>query len=270
MSDYVIEYSLRFRSEGLLSGSRSCNLLISAYIQNRDFDSAYDVLNFINFEEDFVRNRGVRVFNDIADEKIFQNHQNEIILRERLELEREAMMNPTGNDQNSQQYYDKLGNCYEDIYHYRRMKYDVFTVGQLNQSEIFMNRAQLHQEIIHTNFIADQQSKRLSMTEEYNEFMRHNKEHLIPEFGANFHTFTSLILSPFLNIDSRNYYSKDKHVSLNNALCFTLFIYAYHCLNLSMHVCQCFILLPVFIFIYFYFYFYFYNLSTLSFDPFFA
>jgi hypothetical protein len=195
-------------------GVRASNLLIAAYIEKRDFDTAYDVMNYMNFEEDFVRNRGVRVFEDEPDEKIFQSHQNEIILRERLEIERQTVVSPRGTNQIDQRYYDKFGNCYDDIYQYRRMKYDVATVGKLNQSEILMNRAEIHQEIIHKNYLADQETKRLTMTDQYKSFMKRNKEHLMPEFGSNIHTFAPLILSPFLNIDSRNYYDRDKHVSL--------------------------------------------------------
>jgi pentatricopeptide repeat protein len=235
LADLVIEYSLRFRSEGLLSGVRACNLLMSAYIQKRDFDSAYDVMNYMNFEEDFVRNRGVRVFTDKPDENIFLSHQNEIILRERLEIERQIIMDPRGSTQIDQSYYDKFGNCYDDIYHYRRMKYDVITVGQLNQSEILMNRAEIHQEILHKNYLADEETKRLTMTEQYKAFMRHNSEERMPEFGSNIHTFTSLILSPFLNIDSRNYYDRDKHVSL---LLYTLFylVLFYHCFSFQLQI----------------------------------
>lgn len=185
-------------------------MLIASYIDIRDFARAIDVISFMNFEEDFVRNRGVRVFTDVPDERNFQDHQYDMIARERLEIER-SMANGQQRT-NDYLYYDKDGNCHEDIFAYRRLKYDVITATETVQSEIFMDRAEMHQEIINSNNARNELTRKRSISDQYVEFMKKNT-HDIPEFGLNFHTFTSLVLSPYLNIVSRGYYASDKHVS---------------------------------------------------------
>ena len=236
MYSTVVEYSLKFRNEGLLLGTRSCNLLITAYVGLRDFDSAYDVLNILESEEEYVRYRGCQTFSELPKADSFAKHAQEmLIVKEAKIIEQEKMaIGGGGKDDGEGEYYDKDGKYLEDIFAHRRKKYSVITVGVTSPKVAFANsdddnndsdngssndKSSRLNKSISERFAEERKKKRLEKKTElspltigYNEFIKNNRSP-IPHFGVNVHTFTALICNPYLNINSRNYYSPTKNVS---------------------------------------------------------
>ena len=207
----MIDYASKFKKEGLLLGSRGWNVLISAHVNNRDFDSAKAVLVNLDFEEDYVRNTGPNVFSALPSEDAFKFYVDTMV-------ERKSSQSSTHLDKGGQRglgrnsSYNSNGEFIEDIYSFRRKKYNNLVAGISNCGTEY--RSKFIRNDMNGSKTGDRDYQNPITTAfnlEFDALIRNNTV-TIPEFGVNIHTFTSLIFSPFLNIQSRNYYAPNKHV----------------------------------------------------------
>ena len=192
-------------------GSRGWNILISAHIHNRDFENAKAVLLNLHFEEDFVRNVGPKVFSDKPSEDTFKIHQESLILRK---SPLSSIHNDIGGERGMgrKSSYNSDGEFVEDIYSFRRKKYNNMIAESANRESKHhsknMNNHKSEKKVGERSY---QNPTTTAFNQEFDLLLRNNS-YQIPEFGVNLHTFTSLIFSPFLNIQSRNYYAPNKNV----------------------------------------------------------
>ena len=183
--------------------------MISAHIHNRDFESAKAVLLNLNFEEDFVRNVGPKVFSDIPCEDTFKIHEESITLRKSPQSGVQGGQRGMGRKSS----YNSDGDFVEDIFSFRRKKYNNLIVESVcrDPRNHFANSKNSRSDSKFSEK-SDQNPTTTAFNKEF-DLLLQNNDHAIPEFGVNLHTFTSLIFSPFLNIQSRNYYAPNKNVS---------------------------------------------------------
>ena len=207
----MIDYATKYRNEGLLLGSRGWNILIAAHIYNRDFESAKAVLQNLHFEEDFVRNVGPKVFSNKPSEDTFKIHEESILLRKGPQSSAHGDIGgQRGMGRKSS--YNSDGEFVEDIYSFRRKKYNNLIVERVDRElDYDSNFVNSDKGVRKMSEKINQNPTTIAFNQEYDLLLRNNR-HQIPEFGVNLHTFTSLIFSPFLNIESRNYYAPNKNV----------------------------------------------------------
>ena len=220
----MIDYATKYKSEGLLLGSRGWNILIAAHIYNRDFESAKAVLLNHHFEEDFVRNVGPKVFSDKPSEDTFKIHGESILLRKGPQSSTHGDIGGhRGMGRKSS--YNSDGEFVEDIYSFRRKKYNNSIVECVDRESNYNSKfVHIDKGVRKLSENVNQNPITIAFNQEFDLLLQNNK-HEIPEFGVNLHTFTSLIFSPFLNIESRNYFAPNKNVRF--------FSNSYHYLSLN-------------------------------------
>lgn len=222
----MIDYATKFKKEGLLLGSRGWNVLISAHVNNRDFGSAKAVLVNLDFEEDFIRNTGPKVFSALPSEDAFKFYEDAMV-------ERKSSQSSTQVDKGGQRglgrnsSYNSNGEFIEDIYSFRRKKYNNLVAENINREAEYRSKyVRNDMNSLETGERDFQNPITTAFNQEFDLLLRNNTVR-IPEFGVNLHTFTSLIFSPFLNIQSRNYYAPNKHVRNSSMTCLELDLFPY-------------------------------------------
>ena len=185
--------------------------MISAHINNRDFDSAKAVLVNLEFEEDFLRNTGPKIFSDSPLADAFKFYEEAKALRKNSQSSTYADKGgQRGMGRNSS--YNSDGDFIEDIYSFRRKKYNILGAGNFDRGAEYRSKyVRSERNGPKTGERDSQNPTAIAFNQEFDLLLRNNTVK-IPEFGVNLHTFTSLIFSPFLNIQSRNYYAPNKHV----------------------------------------------------------
>ena len=141
-------------------------------------------MDFIDFEENIVRAHGIKIFSE--DPRPFQE-LDEVVNRFTLL----GKMDYNSGIINKKIIGKVVNNNIE--------------ITKEMQSQSYLNK------INDTKKLKDLNNSDLSIQNELNE-----NKHITPEFGANLHSFITLIFSPYLNLISRNYFSDQKNVSLFN------------------------------------------------------
>ena len=217
----VIEYAATFRKKGLLISTRGCNFLLQAHILVRDYDSAFDVLRLMDYEEEIVRSHGMKIFSDTP-------------------VPFELLEEPINR-------YTVRG-----INHNRHIKRNIHSFVVNNTTKVtkeMQEEAQLLRDAERLTRMNEPPlpdplfaGRNLTLEAERN-------PRTVPEFGVNLHTCISLIFNPYINLASRANYVNKKDVSLpltysppNVLFLFTIFRYNTHFLFFSSSLFRFFLI----------------------------